>query len=75
MIKKTPSDINLMTTKEIISHLAKERYSSFICIGVLNSNNQETLEVNGCIEGKEVEVDTLVDELSRRLMHYYTNQN
>ena len=63
MIEHQSKSIDLMTTKEILEYLSKERYSSLISIGVLKGNRDNILEVNGCLNGKESEIDALLDEL------------
>jgi hypothetical protein len=74
MIEHQSKSIDLMTTKEILEYLSKERYSSLISIGVLKGNRDNVLEVNGCLNGKESEIDALLDELIPKiedLLTYY----
>jgi len=63
MIEHQSKSIDLMTTEEILEYLSKERYSSIISIGVLKGNRNNALEVNGCFNGKDDEIDVLIDEL------------
>ena len=72
MIEHQSKSIDLMTTKEILEYLSKERYSSLISIGVLKGNRDNILEVNGCLNGKESEIDALLDELIPKIENLLT---
>jgi len=75
MIEHQSKNIDLMTTKEILEYLSKERYSSLISIGVLKGNRDNLLEVNGCLNGKEPELDVLLDELIPKIEDLLTYYN
>lgn len=66
-----------MTTENIIKYLSSNRYKSLILIGKLydypTANKNEKTEINGCIQGSELELVNLIEELKSRFSKYIEN--
>lgn len=63
------SPLDLMGTKEILEYLGRERFRSFACAGVPNSNKENEVTVSCYIRGTKY-LDIVQEDLNQKIQKF-----
>jgi len=66
------NELDLMSTKDILIYLGRNRFDGMVCAGVPRSNSQQTANVNCMIKGSKENIELIQMDMNTQVTQFLT---